>query len=232
MSGALAKAMAEGPNFVVCDLSAVHWLDPVCVATWVAAQWSGPWPGPVVWLAGAHGQPAEALRLTGAARFLALADSTQAALAQQLKEPPRRRERLILSPEPNAPRRARQFTTEVLARWSVQEVTAEATLIVSELVSNGREHAGSDLELRLEQSQHLLQIAVRDRGSPDDRPPNAGAADGGTSAAPTAVQERGRGLQIVQALAAACGQIGAPAGGRIYWATLRTAEKGSRPGSA
>ncbi|MFC7495976.1 MULTISPECIES: ATP-binding protein [unclassified Nocardioides] len=225
LSSALAKAMADGPTCVVCDLSAVTWLDPVCVAVWVAAQWSAPWPGPVIWLAGARGQPAEALRATGAARYLALADSAEGAMAQQLREPPVRRERLALAPAPTAPGRARRFAADVLARWRVPDLTDEVTLIVSELVTNGLEHADSDIELRLECRQGLLHIAVRDRGSPDPRPRSTDAAGGATSDTTDAIQERGRGLQIVQALAAASGQTAAPAGGRIYWATLRTGER-------
>ena len=220
LSGAVAKALADDPELVVCDLSEVDWLDPVCVAVWVAAQWAGPWPGPVLWLAGAHGQPAEALRATGAGRFLSLAASTQDALAQQWREPPLRRDRLTLAPVPTAPARARRFAAEVLTLWAVPDLMDEAVLIVSELVTNGLQHAHSDLELRVELAQHWLQVAVRDGGRP--RPPGAdapaGVADG--SAHETVLRESGRGLEIVQALAVACGQTSAPAGGRIYWASL------------
>lgn len=229
---ALAKTMVEGLRCIVCDLSAVTWLDPVCVAVWVSAQWSGPWPGPVVWLVGANGQPADALRVTGAGRFLHIAESLQAAVAQQLSAPPLRRERLLLAPAPSAPGQARRFTTEVLALWAVSELTEEATLVVSELVTNGVQHAGSDLELRLEHGRGLLHIAVRDGGrssalvpQTDPEPParEAGVAD---------IHERGHGLDIVQAFATASGQTRAPGGGSLYWATLRDVNHVSRHGLA
>lgn len=227
LSEALTKAMVENPSCVVCEMSELTWLDPTCVAIWVGAQWSGPWPGPVVWLVGAHDQPAAALRATGTALFIALADSVEAAFAQMPTEPPARRERLILAPVPIAARRARRFTTEVLGLWALSELTGDATLIVSELVTNGMEHAGSDLELRLEHRPDLLHIAVRDRGSSSTRPPSgdvaAHAVDSGAG-----IPERGRGLEIVRMLALASGRTRAPAGGSVSWATLATGETARR----
>jgi anti-sigma regulatory factor (Ser/Thr protein kinase)/anti-anti-sigma regulatory factor len=224
---ALDKAVAQVPTCLVCDLSAVTRLSPVCVAVLVAAQWTAPWPGPVVWLAGAHGQPAEALGATGAARFLSTADSVSAALAAQDAEPRRLRERLVLAPLPTAPRHARRFAEEVLARWGVSHVSDDAMLVVSELVTNGVQHAGSDLELRLEHGRGLLQIAVRDRGSPYVGPalgelPEAAAVFDGFH---DTMLERGRGLEIVQTVADGAGQTDDPGGGSVYWATLRTAPR-------
>jgi len=227
LSEALTKAMVENPTRVVCEMSEVTWLDSACVAIWVAAQWSVPWPGPVVWLVGAQGQPAEALRATGAALFLALADSVDAAFTRMPTEPPMRRERLILAPVPIAARRARRFTTEVLGLWALSELTGDATLIVSELVTNGIEHAGSDLELRLEHGRDLLHIAVRDGGTSRTRPPSsdAGAQAVGSGAG---IPERGRGLEIVRGLALASGRTRAPAGGSVYWATLASGDRARR----
>lgn len=222
---ALAKAMAQGPTCLVCDLSAVTRLAPVCVAVLVAAQWTTPWPGPVVWLVGARGQPSAALRATGVARFLLVADSAAVALARQATEPPRLRERLILAPLPTAPRRARRFTEDVLARWAVPEVTQDASLVVSELVTNGVQHAGTDLELRLEHARSLLQIAVRDRGNLSDRLVNAAQASGRHDTPADTPLERGRGLEIVRTIADGSGQTSDPAGGTVYWATLRTGNR-------
>lgn len=223
---ALAKAMVQVPTCLVCDLSAITVLDPVCVAVLVAAQWSGPWPGPVMWLVGAQGQPAAALRATGAARFLAVADSAQQALAQPVTEPPLLRERLILAPLPVAPRRARRFTAEMLVRWALPDVIDTATLIVSELVTNGVRHAGTDLEVRLEHGHGLLHIAVCDRGHPTGRLPVAEVAAGSRGAPSAAMVEHGRGLEIVRALADGHGHTNDPARGSVYWATMVT---GARP---
>ncbi|GAA2032466.1 hypothetical protein GCM10009740_23200 [Terrabacter terrae] len=231
LSEALAKALTENPPCVVCEMSEVTWLDPVCVAVWVGAQWSGPWPGPVVWLVGAHDQPAEALRATGAALFVGLADSAEAAFAQMPTEPPMRRERLILAPVPIAPRRARRFITEVLDSWALSDLAGDATLIVSELVTNGVEHAGSDLELRLGYGHELLHIAVRDRGSVSTRSPSGDGA-GHAVESNAGIPERGRGLEIVRKLALASGRSRGPTGGSVYWATLATGERATQQSPA
>lgn len=216
---AVGKAMADRPTCLVCDLSEVSGLAPVCVAVLVAAQWTAPWPGPVVWLVGAHGQPAEALAATGAPRFLAMADSVPAALTRQDSDRPRLRDRMVLAPTLTSPSRARRFTEEVLTRWQVAHVAGDAMLVVSELVTNGVQHAGSgDLELRLELGRDLLQIAVRDRGVVSAPSPHAGPP-----AQPNgAILERGRGLEIVRTVADGSGHSENPAGGSVYWATLRT----------
>lgn len=225
---ALAKTLAEEPTFLVCDLSEVGGLAPVCVVVLVAAQWTAPWPGPVVWLVGAHGQAAEALAATGAPRFLAVADSVPAALHQQDKQPPRLRERLLLAPVLSAPSLARRFTGDVLARWQVSDLEDDATLLVSEMVTNGVQHAGTDLELRLELGRGLLQIAVRDRGSGSTPSLDRGAAPGDRSS--DVIEERGRGLGIVRTVADGSGHSEDSAGGSVYWATLRTGpEWGSGP---
>jgi anti-sigma regulatory factor (Ser/Thr protein kinase) len=217
----LWKAMAEVPTCLMCDLSAVTGLSPVCVAVLVGAQWTAPWPGPAIWLVGAHGQPAEALEATGAARFLGTADSVSAAMARQATSPPRLRERLTLPSTLSSPSRARRFTEELLARWQVANVTDDASLVVSELVTNGVQHAGSDLELRLEHGRDLLHIAVRDHGRPSGRfpdPPRPQLRPAG------GMTERGRGLEIVRTVADGAGHTEGAAGGSVYWATLRTGD--------
>lgn len=112
-------------------------------------------------------------------------------------------------------------TTEVLERWTLSDLTGDATLIVSELVTNGIEHAGSDLELRLEHGHDLLHIAVRDRGAGSTSPPSSAAAAPAVDSR-AAIPERGRGLEIVRRLALASGRTPAPAGGSVCWATLAT----------
>lgn len=226
----LAKALAESPPCLVCELSEVTWLDPACVAVWVGAQWPGPWPGPVLWLVGAHNKPADAPG-HGRRLFVGLADTAEAALAQMPTPPPLRRVRLLMAPTPIAPGRARRFTIEVLARWALSPLTGDATLIVSELVTNALVHAGSDLELRLGHGRDLLHLAVRDHGSV------SGPAPGSEAAGPAAdrhagMAEHGRGLQIVQALAFASGRTRTPAGGSVSWATLATGERATRRGAA
>jgi len=204
---ALSKATAEVPTCLVCDLSEVVDLDPVCVAVLVGAQWTAPWPGPSMWLTGAHGQPAEALRLTGAGRYLGLAGTTAAALAQQAVEPPPNLERLILAPLPIAARRARLFTRDVLDRWAVSDVADDAYLVVSELVTNAITHGRPPIDLHVHRTANEVVLEVQDRAVYRPRRRRAEQDD-----------EHGRGLHIVSVLADRWGSR-ATGTGKSVWAS-------------
>jgi anti-sigma regulatory factor (Ser/Thr protein kinase) len=88
---------------------------------------------------------------------------------------------------------ARRFTTTVVARWKVGgELLEDAELVVSELAGNAATHGRCDLTVRLcLDAKGLLHITVIDRG---DEPESA--------APPLADDEHGRGMHMVQALAA------------------------------
>ncbi|MDN3272455.1 ATP-binding protein [Streptomyces sp. MA15] len=88
---------------------------------------------------------------------------------------------------------ARRFTTTVLTLWKVGgELLEGAELVVSELAGNAATHGRCDLTVRLRlDANGLLHITVIDRG---DEPESA--------ASPLADDEHGRGMHIIQALAA------------------------------
>jgi anti-sigma regulatory factor (Ser/Thr protein kinase) len=112
-----------------------------------------------------------------------------------------------------SPADARQFCAQSLTAklghtTSAQELIGTAQMIVSELLTNSVDAVCGHTELTLSIHDHLLRIAVRDDapGIPTLRNPEA-------------VEERGRGLMIVAALAAGWGVEPFPHGKQV-WAEL------------
>jgi anti-sigma regulatory factor (Ser/Thr protein kinase) len=110
---------------------------------------------------------------------------------------------LVLPCGPSAPGLARQALRSGL---DVHDVVVEATLIVSELVTNAVEHsgctAGETITLDVRISDGCLRISVRD----PDRCARPGTLDSGL------------GLRLVEKLAHRWGSE--RAGGRLVWAEL------------
>lgn len=124
---------------------------------------------------------------------------------------------ILLSVAPEAARAARQFTTVTLCEWQLDDLVEEAVLIASELVTNAIRHgrccavggSGDGVELTWQRQAARVICMVTDR-SP--RPPVLGEADYDA--------ESGRGLQVVQALAATWGWMMLSATSKAVWAAL------------
>jgi anti-sigma regulatory factor (Ser/Thr protein kinase) len=102
---------------------------------------------------------------------------------------------LDLGALPSAVPCARHYATYVLAEWShLARLTADAQLIVSELVSNAVCHALGPVTMRLRANSDSLLIEVQDE-LPAFPEPHSHAVDA----------ECGRGLTIVSALSRAWG---------------------------
>ncbi|WP_106433078.1 ATP-binding protein [Streptantibioticus cattleyicolor] len=117
---------------------------------------------------------------------------------------------------PEASRQARRTTLETLAAWRVDRRTADKVLlVVSELVTNAVEHARPPLSLRLIRDPDTGQVRVE-------------VADGGPArrqgdwAASGMPAEHGRGLRIIDEVAAAHGERRADHHA-VHWADLTTA---------
>jgi two-component sensor histidine kinase len=113
----------------------------------------------------------------------------------------------------HSPAQARQFCDEQVcfALGSGPDsaaVTADAVLVVSELVTNSVNAGSNDVGLELELHEDHLRIAVSDEcaGRPELR-------------AATLADASGRGIRIVQELARAWG-VAPRSGGKAVWADL------------
>lgn len=126
--------------------------------------------------------------------------------------------RLPLPPEPASAVAARDAVTEACSRWGLTRLLRPARLVVSELVANAVEHAGTPIDVvisRLGTDGRVagLHLAVYDRDPRLPRQPPPGD--------PGPLDQRGLGLHVVDAAAHAWGARPAR-GGKMVWAALHT----------
>lgn len=119
-----------------------------------------------------------------------------------------------LAPQPASVPAARELVARACHTWQLSQLRDDATLIMSELVANAVQHAGTDLVVTVSSGGSELHLAVRDG---DTRYPRltAPAPEGGA----VPMDEGGRGLRLVHSLAAGWGAMPAR-GGKVIWATV------------
>lgn len=121
-------------------------------------------------------------------------------------------------------RRLRHLLVGLMDTWKLSVDVDALELLVSEVVTNSLVHAGSEVDLRLRNYPDRLRVEVRD-SSP--RPPVMAAIVGAEEAVNDEA-ESGRGMLIVDALAAAWGT--SPAGrGKITWFELSAGPRAAGP---
>ena len=212
----LLKDLSEQPYALICDLSGVQHLDPVCAAVFatVANHRASRWSSTSFLLCAAQPAVAEILGRLRVQRFLPLHATLEEALDAAVDRPPYLRDELLLAPTSAAPAAARVFVRDILDYWQHalpdSALLERAVLLANELVTNAVVHARTDLRLRLELRGDWLHIAVRD-GSP--------RLLRMVTANPEA--EGGRGLLVVEQLARAWGVHPHPDGGKVVWCTLK-----------
>lgn len=104
-----------------------------------------------------------------------------------------------------APRAARWFVQNTLTAWGRPACVPEASLAVTELVSNSVMHAHSDVVVRVSSAHDVVRIAVHDASSELPTPREATMHDAS-----------GRGLALVAALANAWGTALEPSGKTVW----------------
>lgn len=149
------------------------------------------------------------------------AASLVAAPGQARVQPLRcRSDTIEFAAHPAAVSAARLRTRRDLRAWEMEDLAADAALVVSEVTTNAiqahlREHLNEPVRLTLLAGLGTVLIIVRD-ASPAPPVPAAPAVDG----------EAGRGLAIVAALSVAWGWKPSPGGGK----TVRVLLRGQRIG--
>jgi PAS domain S-box-containing protein len=119
-----------------------------------------------------------------------------------------------LAPAPDSARTARRFVSEVLQEARADHFIDTATLLTSELVTNGIVHAHTDLHMLVEATPRWVRVEVADG---DPRLPARREYDANAST--------GRGLEMVELLADDFGMECLDDGGKRVWFRL-----GATPG--
>ena len=213
---ALLKCLAEQPDAVICDLSGVATIDPVCASVFAAVAHlpRSRWPDSSILLCGARPAIAEVLRRRGMPRVLPIHDTLDQAVAHARSRPPFLQERLRVVPTLDAITTAAWFVGEVCQRWRLDELTETARSLAGELVADAvlDERNNNELiELRAQLRATGLLVAVH---------------SGGASLTSTQADQQGEpgsGLEMVQRVAHSWGVRRQADGSRVVWCILRRA---------
>jgi len=123
-------------------------------------------------------------------------------------------QRLALPPEPDSAGRARALVAEACRSWHLPQLVFTGRLVMSELVANAVEHAGTDLLVSVARRGAGLYMTVRD-GSvalPRLLEPCRGARP----------DRRGQGLRLVDEVATSWGAMRTHDGtGKVVWASVQ-----------
>lgn len=122
---------------------------------------------------------------------------------------------LRLASEPDAPSLARNLVSDACLAWQMQPLLHAARLLMSELVTNAVEHTGSRLVVTVGRRGRGMHLTVADLLSTPPRMVRLARPRHGMP-----LDERGRGLQTVTAIATAWGSLPTRSG-KIVWATLQ-----------
>jgi AraC-like DNA-binding protein/anti-sigma regulatory factor (Ser/Thr protein kinase)/catechol 2,3-dioxygenase-like lactoylglutathione lyase family enzyme len=200
----LAKLLADGVP-VLLDVADLH-LDwaPAPEVFVSAVTAAGGWPLARLVLFSGDGHTVERLQACRVPDSVPLARTVDAATALVGTRPAQLSCSADLPPVPSSVRRARQFLRDACARWGVAE-RDDMAVVVTELVTNAVEHAGTPLRLRLVLDRSVLRVSVRDRRPgplPDPAEPNG---------------PRGHGLRAVARLSRTWGVL-LDGDGKAVWA--------------
>jgi anti-sigma regulatory factor (Ser/Thr protein kinase) len=113
---------------------------------------------------------------------------------------------LRLPAHPASSRQARSFTAEHLRTWGCEHAIDDATLLVSELVTNAVLHARAPVDVVVRKGRSAVRVEVFDEGTGVPHM-NLSDADG----------LHGRGLGLVQAIASRWGINDDREGGKTVW---------------
>jgi anti-sigma regulatory factor (Ser/Thr protein kinase)/anti-anti-sigma regulatory factor len=208
LQGCLFAGLAEQPVALVVDLSGVSVTDDDALTLLpTVARRAAEWPGAELVLCVPDPALADALDRLGVTW---ICRDQQEALTVAARQPAPRRLQRHLLPVADAPRQARELVGLAAASWRLPAEPAQvAQVIVTELVTNAVRHAGTPMDISVVLRDAYLDLAVRDR---EPNPPRRRTIM-------TERDDHGRGLQLVDGLAAAWGCVPTP-DGKVVWATV------------
>ncbi|PWK48738.1 hypothetical protein BC793_10582 [Actinoplanes xinjiangensis] len=216
--GLLNTCMSHHPAGLLLDLSGLHDPGAMSAPLWLTAAAHGERMEPAVRVAACLPDHSDlSARLSGApaGRLVPAFPSVPLARSFLTGTRPRiDRVRLHLPPETAAAARARHMVSTACEQWGMAPLVTRARLVVSELVVNAAEHAGTPIEVLISRRDAgaLLHLAVVD-GSP--------VLPSIRREMENPLTERGYGLRIVDAAVNVWGALPTRAG-KIVWALLRS----------
>ncbi|MEU4687397.1 ATP-binding protein [Actinoplanes sp. NPDC023714] len=219
-SASLRRCFTDHPDALIVDLSGL--LDPrsESAPTWMTAQHAAAALTPPVPLALCVPPDlplADRMQGLGVRRFLPVyAKVGQARVALSGRIPGDERLTMTLAPETDAPSLARNLVSDACLAWGLVRLLHPSRLVMSELVTNAVEHAGTEILVVVTRRGAGLHLSVAD-GDPTLpqvlTKPNRPRPD-------LPLDVRGRGLRTVQETAARWGSTPTETG-KIVWATVR-----------
>ncbi|MBB2945992.1 hypothetical protein FB565_005750 [Actinoplanes lutulentus] len=221
-SASLRRCFTEHPDALILDLSGL--LDPrsESAPTWVTAQHAAAAlvpPVPLALCVPPDLPLAHRMQGLGAGRFLPVyAKVRQARVAVAGRIPGIERLSLTLEPGTDAPSAARNLVSDACLSWGLVHLLHPSRLVMSELVTNAVEHAATEIRVVVTRRGAGLHLAVADD---DPRLPEVMARPAHPRP-DLPLDERGRGLRMVQDTAVMWGSVPTETG-KIVWATIKAA---------
>ena len=208
----LGKSFAERPAAVIVDLGGLVDPEATSLPTWLHARRVGACLEPPIEVAVClpAGHLAGRLNRMGAGRFLptftTVSEARTAMLSRRVLT-----DRVVrrLPPERGSLATARRMITGCCTGWDLPDLSDDAALIVSELVANAVEHAGTEVLLLVSRRRDGVHIAVCDEDPALPRVPEHDEV----------LHLRGRGLILIEAITHCWGAM-PTATGKVVWATL------------
>ncbi|GGQ77815.1 ATP-binding protein [Couchioplanes azureus] len=217
VSRTLRKCLAGNPAGIVFDLSRIDDPGPAGVPRLLGAVRATAGTEPAtriaVCLPPGSPRPRPGREDAGDLPIHTSVEEAHAALAGQLSSG--EVVRLSLPPAPGSPGIARDLVGRACQDWDMSTLLMPARAVMSELVTNAVEHAGTRIDIAVSRRGTTLHIAVRDWNPELPRVLDLAPVRGGLP-----LDERGRGLRVVHADSTAWGAL-PTAGGKLVWATVR-----------
>ena len=210
VNAALLRALHRNPRSVVCDLSRVDGdLDERMLERLLdTGGYLENWPGTRLVLVHPDRRRPDLAGVTTAGSTIVMSTLADALQVLSVGPAPRTAE-LRVEPHPRASRSARDFVSRTCLDWQRPHVIGSAVLVVSELVTNGLNHAGTNMDITLSTFGDRVRLAVHDGADEPPRVLPAGDRHG-----------RGRGMHVVEGFSRAWGSLPGPQGGKAVWVVL------------